>query len=400
MAKRYADLLSSYNLIQFPFVSVKLGNNTFGIMRKGNVKLGLVNTETISYPDLIQSLTISKIEGSFNTYTLTLKYPITQGSDPNFIDKIISQVGIGGKIIFSYGDLNSTVSTYTNEEAILLKSTQQFDMQSAVIQYTITASSSQQLSTNTTYNFIAKNNTKPSSIIKNIINSNSYNFKDLFPNQKTSYIADDDKPVNIEAKTGVGLLEYLRYLVSLMVSVSSGVSYKLYISSAFGESYLKVIKVNKSSTDTSLDVSYNIVIGYPSSNLVLNFSIDSDTSWAAYYNYANEVVSGQYAKKLSSDGNIQYTYSPILYTNTTTGVYNSNEEAWWNNMINYPITASLTLKGLCKPVLLASYLNIENYFFGQKHTSSGVYIVTSQQDQISAAGYTTKLGLQRVGGDI
>lgn len=42
------------------------------------------------------------------------------------------------------------------------------------------------------------------------------------------------------------------------------------------------------------------------------------------------------------------------------------------------------------------YVNLKVLFFGNKHISSGLYIVTKQQDSISTRGYKTTLTLTRV----
>ena len=68
-------------------------------------------------------------------------------------------------------------------------------------------------------------------------------------------------------------------------------------------------------------------------------------------------------------------------------------------MTQYPITAQLTIKGLLRPSILMSYVKINTYFFGHKHISSGLYIITKQEDSISDQGYRTTLNLTRVGGD-
>ena len=39
------------------------------------------------------------------------------------------------------------------------------------------------------------------------------------------------------------------------------------------------------------------------------------------------------------------------------------------------------------------------YFYGSKHISSGLYVVTKQVDNVDSSGYKTTLTLMRVGGD-
>lgn len=46
-----------------------------------------------------------------------------------------------------------------------------------------------------------------------------------------------------------------------------------------------------------------------------------------------------------------------------------------------------------------SYLRVNVFFYGNKHSSSGVYIVTKQVDEINSSGYRTTLSLVRIQGD-
>ena len=46
-----------------------------------------------------------------------------------------------------------------------------------------------------------------------------------------------------------------------------------------------------------------------------------------------------------------------------------------------------------------SYIKINVYYYGKKHSSSGIYAVTKQEDTINQSGYFTTLSLLRVGGD-
>ena len=49
--------------------------------------------------------------------------------------------------------------------------------------------------------------------------------------------------------------------------------------------------------------------------------------------------------------------------------------------------------------MLMSYIKINTYFYGQKHISSGLYVITKQEDSISADGYRTTLSLTRISGE-
>jgi hypothetical protein len=68
-------------------------------------------------------------------------------------------------------------------------------------------------------------------------------------------------------------------------------------------------------------------------------------------------------------------------------------------MTEFPITATLTIKGLMRPSILMSKVRINSYFYGIKHISSGLYIITKQEDSVSSSGYRTTLTLTRIGAD-
>ncbi len=72
---------------------------------------------------------------------------------------------------------------------------------------------------------------------------------------------------------------------------------------------------------------------------------------------------------------------------------------WWSNVTQYPISASITIKGLLRPATLMSYVRLNVLYYGIKHSHSGLYIVTQQIDTINEQGYRTQLSLTRVAGD-
>ena len=46
--------------------------------------------------------------------------------------------------------------------------------------------------------------------------------------------------------------------------------------------------------------------------------------------------------------------------------------------------------------ILMTAVKLNVYYFGRKHVSSGLYIVTKEEDSISEQGFRTKLSLLRV----
>lgn len=66
-------------------------------------------------------------------------------------------------------------------------------------------------------------------------------------------------------------------------------------------------------------------------------------------------------------------------------------------MTQYPISCSVTLKGLLRPAILLTYVKLNVYFYGKKHIASGLYIVTRESDYIDESGSKTTLKLTRIG---
>jgi hypothetical protein len=150
-----------------------------------------------------------------------LVYPVTQTSDPNFFEKVLSSVSKTRKIIFSYGDMSMPAYIYRNEEAIITKVKQNFNIKGGgEISYTINAVSSAALSSGGSWTFQGRK-AKPSEIIKQLVKDTKYGLRDLFTGMNASnldnLIAGDDKEVTLGSKRNISPIDYISYLVSCMV---------------------------------------------------------------------------------------------------------------------------------------------------------------------------------------
>jgi hypothetical protein len=78
----------------------------------------------------------------------------------------------------------------------------------------------------------------------------------------------------------------------------------------------------------------------------------------------------------------------------------SHERVWWTKATQFPINATVQVQGLLRPATLMQYVKLNVVFpGGNKHLSSGLYIITRQVDNIGPNGYATNLGLTRIQGD-
>lgn len=404
-------LVSSQNHVEVPFIVVTIGKYKFGHCSKPD-RPKMSEVFKIEYPNYMESLNITKINGTVNTYVLNMVYAITENDDPNRLEKVFSSVSNSRMITLSYGDWNAPSFIYKEEEAIITKLTTKVNMKNSTIHYVIQCTSNALSLTACTASFPAKV-AKPSDEIKKLLKNKEYHLLEIFPGMNRSdfsnFIDGSDKSVQLEAKPCIGILEYISYLVSCMVWVgdasptikTSCYFWSVYddISNRYGGTYFKVVRVS-ANTDTHLSYNtYVVDVGYPTDANVMDFNINNDDSWALLYNYAKDIQLPQYSYHIDDSGTVVQAESSVL-TNSKR-VFQTTEATrnWWSLMTQFPITATLTIKGLLRPAMLMSYVKVNAYFYGHKHTSSGLYIITKQEDVINAQGYKTTLSLTRVGGD-
>lgn len=408
------NLLSSMTRVEVPFIKVTIGEYTFGIYdklktTKGIDEYGVYKLNHIRFPNYIKSLNITKINGQVNNYTLELEYTITENDDPNFFEKVFSSVSKTRKIVFSYGDLSVPYYCYRDEEATILDVKSAFNVASSKIKYTVTAVGAGHLLSMGTYPYIPAIHEQPSTVIKNLFKNNTYGLADIFYGMKNGMsingvelIPGDDTAKDLIAFTNITALEYLRYLVSEMTPRDSNDNLKksLYILTINDDTtgtlqgpYIKIERVD----NDSVPEAYNLDIGYISKDAVLDFNLDNNENYSIFYNYSKQLNDSEYVQRLNNRGEIEEVYAPILSSGNALYMTQESDKSWWTKVTAFPIKASVTIRGLLRPAMLMSHVNLSVYFYGRKHISSGHYIVTKQQDSISEAGFRTTLNLLRTG---
>ena len=407
-----ARLLSYPSLVEAPFVILKVGDYSFGTYEKSGKLSSKLN---VQYPNFIEGMQVQKVNGTVNQYTIRLVYQIEAGNDPNFVDKIFSKVGYG-LVYISYGDWMCPTFIYSEEEALITNVKSEVDFSSSRITYTVSCTSNSIALASTLFNFPMRK-AKPSDVILEMLKDNQYGLKTLFTGMTNmtrvmskGLIATNDKVVEIPSKEGMDPLSYLNYLVTCMSSTTNGKddilknsTYYLTvhddIRSELGGPYFTITEVKSQTKTLSTFDTYEVDVGFPSENLVTRFNIVDNNSWALLYNYASEINKQQHVYSIDSSGKIVTRYSPNITTSTKDFITTEAQKTWWTNMTQFPITATLEIKGLLRPSMLMSYVRVNAMFYGQRHISSGLYIITKQIDDIGKNGYKTTLTLVRIGGD-
>ena len=372
------------NPVEAPFVQLTIGGYEFGVK----------STNDTNY---INGLSVVRTNGSMNEYTINLVHQVSPGRNPNFIDELLAANSYE-KIKIRYGDAMSNV-IFEDNSALLIGASVNFDFTGYNITYTIKATSSV-ISTATHKLTYPTRTDKGSTIIRDLINDASTGLSDIYPNMKNAnYIAQNsliptnDKIITVDAVSNMNPLNYLKNVVSTMQSATSDTStYYLVL----GDNDFKIYEID--SMNLSYDASlYEVNINYPDDNQVFSFNCDTNFTWPLAYDFNGNISTYDYT--INHNGLIDTSVSrnPNLLdfsSSQQTDISNN----WWKNVTEFPITATLECRGLLSPLLLMTYIKINCLYYGQQRLTSGVYIVTGQQDTLTGSGYRTTLSLLRVAG--
>lgn len=383
--------ISRPHRIEVPFIKATFGGVDFGFSSKKNPVTGVIGS------NFIKSLNVEKYgSGAVNTYTLVMKYVIEPDDDPNFVDMVISKA-TDRKIFFTYGDISQPEYSYKNEEAIITSIVPQVDYKNNTITYTIKATSSTTLSYAVKRTFAATTGQPSQEIIK-ILYNNDYGLLDLLPGMRDKekvlakgWIPTGDKVVSISEKKDMAPMDYILYLVSLMVG-SNNCYYFLKVMDQRDQEqpHFEIVSTEQKSKSQMLTID----VGYPGSVTVFNFEVSENSSTPLLVEYRDKIDSGL-LKDYSFRGDL---ISKNYYSSeTVNGDYSTNLRNWWNKMKSFPLTATLITQGIYVPAEIIQSIYINTYFFGKKYWHSGEYLIMSQNDSISEAGYRTTLGLMRIG---
>jgi hypothetical protein len=407
------DLISTENFVESPFVIMKIGDYTFGSYTGDTQKALLGSTMNVTYPNFMKGIEVCKINGQVNTYTVHLTYAITENDDPNMIEKVFSSVKNSREMTLTYGDWNSPSNIYKEETALITSIKSNVSMRSSKIDYTISGVSNALNLTSAMYDF-PEREAKPSDVIKEILYSPNYGMQKVFTGMlnkrdvnNSNLIASDDKKVTISGKSSTSVLDYMTYLVDHMSSVSNKESatikdsvYQVAImddtTNKFGGPYFKVKKIDTSNNRSSVESAWEIDVGYPGDNQVMSFDIHNDEVWSILYDYNSKIDQSSYTYRIDNEGNIITEMSPSIARSRKSKTLKERNKTWWTQMTQFPITATLTIKGLIRPTLIMDYVKLNVLFYGQKHIASGIYVITKQEDKIDESGYRTTLTLLRV----
>ena len=405
------NLISIPTLVQSPFIIAKIGDVTFGTYTQGQ------HNNKVTYPNFMKSISMAKVNGTINTYTLQFEYQVRTGEDPNLLDKIFSKAVKDRRIVLQYGDWNSPSYIYKEEQAIITDVRTQLNMSTSSIVYTVNCTSDAIGLTSTTFNFPSRD-AKPSDILMELLNNARYGLKSVFTGMQSNHnvlvnnlIASNDQKVKLLAQTGMTTLGYINYLVASMTpqnndnAPTSGKSqYMLSMHDDYtnevGGTYFKVTELSTNTTSKNDADTYVLDVNFPSENFITNLSINNDQSWAILYQYDEAVNQEQYTYSIDDSGRLVTSYAPSIGRSQFTNKTSVTNKQWWTKMTSFPIEAVVTIKGLARPSILMTHVRLNVWFSGgQKHISSGLYVITKQFDEIDSSGYRTTLTLTRVGGD-
>ena len=400
------NLASIPTLVECPFIIATIGDYTFGSYSGESSSNG--NLLNVKFPNYMKSLSIVKVNGTVNTYTLNLSYQVGIGEDPNLLDKIFSTANKDRKITLSYGDWNAPSQIYKEETAIITNITSSMNMSNSSIDYTITCTSDAIGLTANMFNFPAISG-KASDVIFSLLKNARLGITNIFKGMRNmqtilsnGLIATNDGIVNLLPQKS-SVLTYMNYLVDSMVNQTQigkeGLPSSKYflsihddINNLYGGTYFKITEVGGNTNISNSADTYELDVNFPTDNFITNFNINNDQSWSILYEYSQQINEKKYSYQVDNDGNLTTSYAPSILKSNYTNTLSTTKSEWWTKMTKFPIEATVTIKGLIRPSILMNHVKLNVWFAGGiKHISSGLYVITKQVDTIDSSGYRTTL---------
>ena len=411
---KQANLTSVPTLVESPFIIIKIGNITFGAASKRKVVNSDGYVYKVQYPNFMQDLTVTKVDGKINSYKIKMVYAITPGDDPNMMDKILSGAGYTTAVTIQYGDWSSPMYIYKEEHCLIQQVSSEVDFASPKITYTISCLGTGYSATVNKKNYGSFTG-KPSEKILALLKDKTSGLSDTFTGMRNlntvitnSWVLTNDKSVYVPSPGETSsVLDYVNYLVKYMANDSGREShYGIVVmddpNNQFGGPYFKIVEYS-GEDDVLLNAvdTYEVDVGYPGNAKVVSFKITDNQEYALLEKYANSVVvANNYTYRINTHGELVKAKSPFYERSDSLLTSTEADKNWFTRVSKYPITATLVLKGLIRPTVLMSYIKINTLFYGQKHNTSGTYVITRQVDRVDASGYKTTLDLLRVRGDV
>ena len=383
-----------------PVVSIFVEAPYFEVEIAG-VKFGGYHNNKI--PNYVKSLSVTKTNGSINEYSIQLIHQISPGDNPNYIDELFSKVGYD-IISIRYGNAN-TGDIFSDNNALITDIAENFDFASCNITYTISATSIAVSTGGTKRNFPALNGKASDEIRRLLWHDKTSDLSTVFPGMKNQIeveqaglIPTDDSPIHLGVVRNITTVGYVAMLVahmqnsSTMRSELSDSQYTFVIEDSASGSRFRIKEIT--SNLNKVPFMYEVNVGYPDDNFVLEFNVNTNFSWSVAYESSKKIK--RYDYEIDALGNLEAQNIPAYYKddNDTVG-----SRTLWTSLTRYPIDATLTVRGLLQDSLLMQYIKVNQYMYGAKRITSGVYIVTEQSDSIGSGVYSTTLKLMRISGD-
>ena len=394
--KSYGDLSTSPILVQAPYVELTMNG----------VKIGGYNASDDKYPNHIVGLTVEKINNKINTYTIQLIHQVRTGEDPNIIDALLNRTGYRNKVKIKYGD-SATGLFFKEEEAYIMDVSYNENVQSANIAYTIKAVSSVSFVKYSYFSYPPVTG-KPSTEINNLMyhsGQSSIELQNSFSGMRTAQdamrrnaIPTNDAVVNIPGLANASPYDRLNQLVANMRDPNDATgTYMLSYNDATNDASFRIVEVTRQDTadrNALIKNCYTLDIGFPGNTMITSFALGNDVYWPLYYKYAGKIASYKY----DIDYNGKITRSKVNPLDVDDKFQSKNVESmnWWEYVRSYPVSATVTIKGLMKPVLLMENVYIFSQIYGQEDLASGLYSIIGQTDTIDGGGCSTTLELLKI----
>jgi len=400
------NTLSSLNTI--------LTKSYYSVWVKFTIGEFVINTASMENNYFMHLENVKNGTGQANQFTITLAYvprlgPGLSGTiyDADYLDQIIVQSNRKCKIQYGYSHSQDNLISPEYNGMIIDYG---IEIRDGMLLYTLTGYSGLVAIANTSLNFDAKKNMKPTEAVAEELTAKLANLgytveweDGVKGSDKLPTSTDDSKTPIIPAMSDVTLFQYVDSVLGMAVYEGNDINTDdpLKLSTYYyniSDSDMKIYIGRNDPTEESVNTQSAIFVFNwmdRTNNIVLDFKPDFKGS--VLMSMASQIASDSYA--IGPDGkkvdNTRYISNfPIAGGQAVEdGVA---DVLTWSDAVKISYKATLMLVGVPCEVPIGAYIKVVPLIYGKPHHTQGTYMVTKCTDIIDSGGFISSLNLVKI----
>lgn len=359
--------------------------------------------------------------GSANQFSISIAYVPKPNQDPNLIDKALDGVTakhLPCRLRYGYSGIKGYNLISQEYECEVLGYT--VSLRDSIIYYNITGVSYAMTLREKRYNFPAIPNLNPISFIKVLFNGISassfvssmikpvFDLKvsgDFYGDYKIE-IADNAssyaEPMEFNAVQDVTVFQYLdTLLLNIQDTDDPNAIYWYSLSDVRGKKTITIHRTTVQVTSSQYNDFKTLFVfdwgGNHQNNKTNNLVKAFETEFKGELNIAtsDEIIETRYG--IDSSGNdVQIEGLEELVVGDYMKQDNTVTTRTWAKSLDWAYNASMELEGIPADIPIGAVIEVNPMFYGQKHHTAGLYMITGAKCNITSGGFSTNLNLFKI----